>query len=158
MDVRVCGPNLNDQRRGTFHVHRADCTDLRRYGPRRANGGDMNGETEMLVRNASVINVVIAVYPPSEFDYDAGDDASRSPFENDIWFAPCCSDLPDEHIDEPEMISPTYECWVGDDRESFCRLENIDDIADWVKTQASKLPLHGHIHIVMHDESEYTPR
>lgn len=32
--VTICGPNLRDQSKGTFHVHAADCADLVRGAQR----------------------------------------------------------------------------------------------------------------------------
>jgi hypothetical protein len=38
--VRVFGPNLRDQSKGTFHVHAEGCADNRHYGPGKRYGGD----------------------------------------------------------------------------------------------------------------------
>lgn len=43
--VTIFGPNLNDDRKGTFHVHAQDCADCRKYGPGTKFGGDDHGWT-----------------------------------------------------------------------------------------------------------------
>lgn len=34
MRVTICGPNLNDQSKGQFHIHAADCADLKKHAQR----------------------------------------------------------------------------------------------------------------------------
>ena len=89
MNVRVCGPNLNDQSKGSFHVHRDGCRDLDHYGPGRRFGGDMYGQDEMLINDATVMKVVCDVY--ADQLEESGDDPES--YVNDFWFAPCCSQL-----------------------------------------------------------------
>jgi hypothetical protein len=43
MKVAICGPNLNDQTKGQFHVHAAGCADLKNYGPGKKMGGQDQG-------------------------------------------------------------------------------------------------------------------
>jgi hypothetical protein len=46
--VVICGPNLIDQTRGTFHVHREGCADLGRHArrePEYENGWTIEAET-----------------------------------------------------------------------------------------------------------------
>jgi hypothetical protein len=112
MNVRVCGPNLRDDSKGTFHVHRADCEDLNRYGPGRMYGGDQYGTRESLVRNASIKSVVELCYADQIAE---NPDATWESYISDFWFAPCCSEgpyaLPLEH--EPHSQSekvPAHKC------------------------------------------------
>lgn len=93
MKVRVCGPNLNIQSKGTFHVHADGCGDLTKYGPGRKHGGDRNGEDEMVVDMECALDVSKAVYSDH-----AGDDNEPGSHEwweylenavNDFHFAPC---------------------------------------------------------------------
>ncbi len=96
MNVRVCGPNLNDQRKGQFHVHADGCADLAHYGPGRRHGGDYDGAGEMLVADATVRKVVYAVYDNGILDEAAADgertkDEIADDYASDFWFAPCCA-------------------------------------------------------------------
>lgn len=91
MNVRIAGPNLNDQSKGTFHVHRDGCADLRKYGPGRREGGEFPGEDEMLVTDATKLGVVTAVYA----DHIAEDpELTAEQLLSDFWFAPCTKGIP----------------------------------------------------------------
>lgn len=91
MNVRVCGPNLRDQSKGTFHVHRHDCADLKHYGPGGKYGGDMDGMNEMLIVDATTMSVVREVYA-DQIAENPDAEAEMDMYVNDFWFAPCCRD------------------------------------------------------------------
>lgn len=79
--VTICGPNLNDQSKGTFHVHTADCADLVKHARR-----EPEYRSGWTVEADSVEEVVTDVY---------GDmmDESESPwtdYADDLYFFPCC--------------------------------------------------------------------
>lgn len=123
MDVRICGPNLNDQSKGTFHVHADGCPDLRKYGPQYrgadAKGGDINGNREMLVTNASVRAVVMETYADqireeienrlsgmsgySDADVKKLTDEVVDSYASDFHFAACCKELPYTHELTPQQ-------------------------------------------------------
>ena len=105
MDVRVCGPNLRDQSKGSFHVHVHDCGDLKHYGPGGKYGGDRDGMNEMLVKNATVLKVVYETYPDQIAEAKEANDFSESDYVQDFWFAPCCETIPYSQLDEYEMFS-----------------------------------------------------
>lgn len=88
-EVCVAGPNLNDQSKGTFHVHTADCADLRNYGPGTKEGGaplDMNDYFSV----SSKLELVVIVYGDILDEWETTPEAYLS----DFWFAPCVQDLP----------------------------------------------------------------
>jgi len=90
MDVRICGPNLNDQSRGTFHVHSDGCMDLRHYGPGRKQGGERDGRREMQVKDATVAKIVAEVYADHIAEQPVTSRLSYAvDLINDFWFAPC---------------------------------------------------------------------
>lgn len=91
MRVTICGPNLNDQTRGTFHVHAEGCGDLTKYGPGRKYGGEERGEREMTVEADTRVDVVWAVYADHlEEGYDEDErDATAERWVSDFHFAPC---------------------------------------------------------------------
>lgn len=83
MRVTICGPNLNDQSKGTFHVHAEGCADLKRgvrREPEYAYGWTIDAETQ--------ITVCDDVYPPSDFECESGE------YVSEFHFFPCCADLP----------------------------------------------------------------
>lgn len=86
--VVICGPNLNDQSKGTFHVHAAGCAEARQYGPHKRHGG----ETPWQVEATSRADVVLDVYGPDagDFDLDATDPESIRAYAGEFHFAPCC--------------------------------------------------------------------
>lgn len=168
MDVRICGPNLSKQDKGSFHVHADGCADLRKYGPqyrgRDGYGGDLNGNRELLVTDATVESCVLAVYDNGIIDerVEEGqkrEDAIQS-LISDFWFAPCCDDLPHEGVIIEEGKADTFECWVHNDPHSFNKMRTDDpfDVVLWLANELkTNKPIIGtHIHIVAHHSSEYS--
>jgi hypothetical protein len=86
MKVRIVGPNLRDQTKGTFHVHADGCADLTKYGPGRRFGGDLAGERETLLDAASEIDVVEFVYADQLAE---NPDVEAEEWISDFHFAPC---------------------------------------------------------------------
>jgi hypothetical protein len=82
MKVTVCGPNLRDQSKGTFHVHAAGCADLARGAKREPEYA--NGWT---IEVASAVEVCDEVYPPEDFECESGDNLAE------FHFFPCVSAL-----------------------------------------------------------------
>jgi hypothetical protein len=82
MIVTIVGPNLPDQSKGTFHVHAILCMDLDKYP-----GVNLGRDS---VDVASRREAAEYVYPLGDFEWD--DDY----YIDDLWFAPCCADLPRE--------------------------------------------------------------
>lgn len=83
MRVTICGPNLNDQSKGTFHVHAEGCADLRRNArrePEYRNGWSLDA--------ADRVEVCDAVYDPDDFQCESGENLF------DFHFFPCCDALP----------------------------------------------------------------
>jgi len=77
--VDVRGPNLDDQRTGTFDVHKAGCREAGRKG----------GETWPLLEAETRAHVVRDIYPAAEFE------SSFEMCREDVHFAPCLDDLPE---------------------------------------------------------------
>lgn len=88
MLVRIFGPNLNNQSKGSFHVHAADCADCKKYG-----NGRLGGETHMADPRE-----VATRYDVVEFVYDdminCNDKSTIEDYVDDFHFAPCCDALP----------------------------------------------------------------
>lgn len=79
--IVICGPNLRDQSRGSFHVHAAGCADLKRSKePAYRDGWE--------ITVASRIEASDEVYPPEEFGGESGDNL------HDLHFFPCCDHVP----------------------------------------------------------------
>jgi hypothetical protein len=172
MNVRVCGPNLFDQSKGTFHVHADGCQDLRKYGPeykgKDAKGGDLNGNRGMLIEDATFDKVVTETYADQIAEDPLGD---WEDYFRDFWFAPCCYDALLESQRQADTASPVlegevsnlvYECWVAEDKGSFSKLKLSGDdrlpLVDWLIGSLRNHNRPGaHIHIVVHDEKEYEP-
>lgn len=163
MDVRICGPNLSSaaQQKGDLHVHRADCSDLRKYGPqykgRDRMGGDLNGNRELLIENATVRGIVEFCY--SDQIAESGD--SWDDYVSSFWFAPCCKDMPYDNDKEPaegEVQSLVFECWIAQDRHSFMKLKSDDllGITEWTINALKQARPGTHINLVCHDEKEYS--
>lgn len=96
MDLTIVGPNLIDQSKGTFHVHKAHCADLNKriYAANRRY--EMHNETHDTVRS-----LVESYYGPSagSFYEEAGYDDPETAWEHyvgEFWLAPCCAKLPTE--------------------------------------------------------------
>ena len=94
MRVRVCGPNLRIQSKGTFHVHADGCADLTKYGPGRKYGGDTNGEFETTLVVETYRDVSEAIYADiiDEQDPEDGVDWAEA-YISDFHFAPCTKGL-----------------------------------------------------------------
>ena len=86
MRVTICGPNLRDQSKGTFHVHAEGCADLARGARREPEYG--NGWT---VEAATAEDVVLDVYGPEagDFEFDPSDPADMAFYKSDFHFFPC---------------------------------------------------------------------
>lgn len=85
MRVTICGPNLRDQSKGTFHVHAEGCADLARHAsrePEYRNGWTVDAESRK--------DIVTAIYDPSDFQYDA--DTEWRDYD-DMYLFPCCGSL-----------------------------------------------------------------
>lgn len=158
MNVRVVGPNLHDQSKGQFHVHKDGCADLLKYGPGRRFGGDSRGEAEMLVTDATQYKVVMSVYDNGILDEAVADDedgqskaelAMSSLFLGDFWFAPCCKDL-------PATGQNVYECSTTHGDIPFVKMHAEENVEEWVKQTLPQLPQHGRITIQKHYTDEYS--
>ena len=86
MQVTICGPNLNDQSNGSFHVHAADCADLKRGAQR-----------EPAYRDGWTIEAATRDEVGDEIYADHIDEGSMEPGEgtSDCHFFPCTSALSD---------------------------------------------------------------
>lgn len=83
MLITVIGPNLRDQSKGSFHVHAADCSDIkRRYGY--VEDHEMHTD-----EYTSVEQIVTDVY----IDIMNENDESWEAYAFDFHFCPCCSEL-----------------------------------------------------------------
>ena len=104
MQVTIYGPNLADQSKGTFHVHAADCRDPAPYeilGRVRAEG--------WTIEVPSRWGATLEVY--SDHIREAGDagEAHLRGYLDDLWFAPCCRELPEGSILEAQEVAlPGY--------------------------------------------------
>jgi len=75
--VVIVGPNLRDQSKGEFHVHAAGCADLKR------NRNLKHENQSMTLEAGSLVEIVDYVYPPGDFDCEAGE------FLSEFHVAPC---------------------------------------------------------------------
>jgi hypothetical protein len=97
MKLTILGPNLPDQRKGTFHVHTADCADLKRGQYRMVSRYE-----KMTEEHNSQRSVVESIYGPaggSFYEEQWGDDIPADAwthYEGEFWFAPCTKELPAE--------------------------------------------------------------
>jgi hypothetical protein len=145
MDVRVCGPNLRDQSQGTFHVHKDGCPDLRKYGPGKVFGGDLNGNREMLIKNASMFKVVT--------------DSTPVPDERPELFEVVGEAVYDAETDTLTAVSyeqDVFECWVAEKRDTFRQVYTREELNAWLDEHFDSLGMHERISIVKHAVSEYT--
>lgn len=128
MKVRVCGPNLRDQSKGQFHVHADGCADLSKYGPGRKNGGDRNGEDEMVLDANSKLRVAEWVYDDCACDENEWNSEGYWEYlkyaVQDFHFAPCVK-LPFKAVED---LTPADFC--------TCQRMNVD---------VKDCPLHGHM-------------
>jgi hypothetical protein len=118
MKVTVHGPNLNDQTKGTFHVHTARCRDNKVEVAR-------NGSVEPWTIDAdNVDDVVEAVYSdqldetPSNREPDAFE-----MYVADFHFAPCTSKLPRRAV---EQQHPSPETIAAADETIAAELQSVD--------------------------------
>lgn len=86
--VVTIGPNLFGAA-DDFHVHAADCADLRRNRLYRHHRDDIAHPHDV----ASLRDLVHTIYNPDDFDYDPDQWADFAPGINVF----PCIDLPDEH-------------------------------------------------------------
>jgi len=86
VNVQVCGPNLKNESKGSFHVHAEGCRDLRQYGPGRKRGGHENGEETYVWAVDSKLDVVAEIYSNI---LDENEHSRPEEFLSDFWFAPC---------------------------------------------------------------------
>lgn len=97
MKVTIFGPNLNDQSRGTFHVHAAGCQFERRYGPGTKYGGDGHGWTIDVESRWEATEAVYCDVMTDDPDYYATAEA-RQDLIADLWFSSCLDDLPNGQV------------------------------------------------------------
>lgn len=102
MNVTICGPNLNDQSKGEFHVHATGCADLVKHA--RLEPEYRYGWT---VEAASREDVAAHVYEDHIAEHESEQDWMRKngqPDYTDAWtqastylsefhFFPCCNGL-----------------------------------------------------------------
>lgn len=84
MKVTICGPNLNDQSKGQFHIHAADCAHLVRLASREPEyryGWTIVAETRDEVGDEIYADMI------EEGSMEPGEGAS------DCHFFPCCDAL-----------------------------------------------------------------
>lgn len=77
--VAIYGPNLEDQSQGDIHVHRNGCL----HEPPAPLGSLAD---PWVISVDSKEEVVLAIYPPDEFEYDAAD---WEDYYGDLYWAPC---------------------------------------------------------------------
>lgn len=99
MKVTVVGP-LPRSPRGRFHVHRADCPDIRR------------GEYSRIVWHKfvsmdadSMQQVVESVYPPAEFEWNPADENMWSYYRDELAWFPCVRRLRGRRPSAVEQIA-----------------------------------------------------
>jgi len=103
MRVNVIGPNLPDQSKGSFHVHKDTCRDGIRLDRMTGMGDIVEVETKA--------DAVLFVYDNGILEEGAD---WLSCFE-DLYFCPCCSDLPDgEAPIEYRRVEVTLELRAAD--------------------------------------------
>lgn len=80
--------DIRNDGRGTVHVHRAGCADLRqaKFRAMISHGSAWTAQVR------SEQDVVLNVYPPEDFDYDAT--TQWQDFADDLRFYPCLDGLP----------------------------------------------------------------
>lgn len=83
MRVVVIGPNLVDQSKGQFHVHKEGCNDTKKY-----RGQPLDYVIDVETRK----DIVLDIYPPNEFDYNEDTEWMNM---DDMYLAPCVN-LPQE--------------------------------------------------------------
>jgi hypothetical protein len=122
MTVRISGPNLRDQTKGSFHVHREGCADIKKAA---------KSDPAFSKREAHVLDVASA-QDVAEFIYaDQIAENGDSPLDylSDFHFAPCTADLPlqtseQEVADRPDLrptetVDPDSELEIASQRETL---------------------------------------
>jgi hypothetical protein len=158
MYLKIFGPNLSDQSKGTFHVHKADCEHNKFYGPGRKYGGQFPmAEPTVDLDNAYA---VVEYCYSDQIDERMHDETTREDeiedLLSDFWFAPCTDELPHDASDRE---GDTYECWVADQKGTWHKLKSDDKlgVVSWLMTSLQQHNQVGtHIHIVVHHSSEYS--
>lgn len=89
MDVVICGPNLRDQSKGTFHVHAAGCSDLKRMA---RNEPEYRNGWKVAVND--VKSVIVDVYADQMREADEESQQDWESYVDDFHFFPCCDSLP----------------------------------------------------------------
>lgn len=87
MFVKICGPNLNDQSKGDFHVHAAGCADLVKHARREPEyqyGWKVDAESRVQVAEEIFCDIMAE---------NEGEWAKPEAYLSDIHFFPCCDDL-----------------------------------------------------------------
>lgn len=89
MQVTICGPNLNDQSKGQFHVHAAGCSDLKRHAHR-----EPEYEHGWTIEAESRVDVATEVYADHMAEREPSDPWSKpEPYVSEFHFFPCCDSL-----------------------------------------------------------------
>ncbi len=95
-NVTICGPNLNDQSKGAFQIHKVGCRDIKRIG------GEPPWNAEVTCR----AEVICDIYG----DHMAEGSTSFESAESDIHFAPCVKSIPAGDPSEyMPAVAPTEE-------------------------------------------------
>lgn len=144
--VRVCGPNLNDQSKGTFHVHVDGCLHLHHYGPGTIIGGDVPGFDETVLEVDSQVEVVEVIY--SDQLRENGD-VKPEDWLDDFYFAPCTKSLP------TSFSYLVYECWVANHSGSFVKHTERDEVIKWAAEQLDHGGKGAVLMIGIHSSDEY---
>lgn len=100
MKLTILGPNLPDQSKGTFHVHTADCADLKRGQYRMVSRFERHTEEHNSQR--SVVEWMYGPAGGSFYEETWGDDIPADAwthYQDEFWFAPCTKELPEEVLD-----------------------------------------------------------
>lgn len=89
--IMCVGPNLpaSLQKKAQFHVHTADCADLKRAALRSAVR-----ETGSLFEVENLFEIVTTVYDPESFEWDPTDAGDAAAYWGDFHFAPCVKEIP----------------------------------------------------------------
>jgi hypothetical protein len=125
--VTIVGPNLPRPLcdKGTFHVHKAGCADLKRGALGRAHAGPSAG-FDMLVTDRLQVEADVYDFAPAENeDYTVGD------YQSDFHFAPCLDELPlDSEPEAAAAPAPTGATFTPDERENAVRgvLRTVDAV------------------------------
>jgi hypothetical protein len=114
MKLTIHGPNLNDQSKGTFRVHAADCRDNRREVVYNGSDSPYTGEF------ATVEDVAELMYGDHIAEGSTDLDAAVA----DFYFAPCVKGLPNR--------VPQFTVAHTQDEDGADRYFIEDENCDWV--------------------------